>query len=98
MWNENISSCKPIMLFKALSFPIPSTVYSIAYVKKKEARNKYIVEYKKIEICVQTQIQLEIGQWIRFYGRRMNEKDVCCDYVEILNGFDVNIVTEFFKL
>lgn len=85
------------MIFKELSLPLENKIYTIGFVKEKIKHNLYILSYEKIEVKIVTQKSLEIGDWIRIYGRKMENDCIDCEFIEILYGIDINLMFKFIK-
>jgi hypothetical protein len=79
------------MLFSILEYPIPKHTYSFAIITECSAKNTYKVKFKEAYALIHTASILNTGDWIRFYGS-YDGKIIKCEFVEILNGVDINIL------
>ncbi len=73
---------KSVKIFEIYSFGIIDTRISACY---------YTIKFNDKIRKIKTDKEIEIGKWIRFYGRIVDDI-IKCEFTEILDGIDMNLV------
>lgn len=79
------------MLFNFLNQSTSSNTYSFACITEKVSDNIYKASFDGHIELIFSKDNIEINQWVRFYGKR-NGNVIVSEYIEILHGIDVNIL------
>lgn len=66
-------------------------MYSFGCIKAKLPRSRYLVKYRKEAVEIQFKQHLEIGSWVRFYGKK-SENYIKVIYLEVLHNIDINLL------
>jgi len=84
------------MLFRFLGDSKDTEIYTFACIQEHISPNLYKAGFEDQSAILFTKEKLDVNDWIRFCGKEENG-EVKCEYIEILNGYDINLIVKYLK-